>query len=549
MPKINQVLQGNDLAFLRMVANGWEYDLTAPDAYTAQPLLVAYMRAPENIRRVFGSLPEEARAVLQSLLEHEGRIPWGQFTRQHGELRSMGPGKRDRERPDLHPVSPVEILWYHAMIGKAFFDLPPEAQEFAFIPEELLDPFSELCDLPTRQWGRPATPGETAHLLPASDAIIDRASSLLAAARIGLEMNAWKHFREDWPKGLTPFLRDLLYAAYLLDEQSLPMPENTRDFLVHSRGEALGLLAKRWMHSRSINEFRLVPDLSIAESVDNNPHGTRQKVLEILSQVPGDRWWNLNSFIEAVHEREPDFQRPGGNYDTWFIRETDSTEVLSGFASWQRVDGRLLRYLITGPMHWLGFFDLASDTPGGMVTAFRYSPWALELFSENAPKGLPEEDRKLSVRDQTLICLPVLAPRWLRYQVARFTDWVQITGAGDEREYQFRASPNSLKRAHAQGLKTSQLGTLLERWSETPLPEGFARALENWEQNGVQVSLQPALLVRIHHPEALEALKKSTAGHLILEQLNDTTLRIHPNAESEVISTLARLGYLVQKEQ
>ncbi|MDO8969937.1 MAG: helicase-associated domain-containing protein, partial [Saprospiraceae bacterium] len=123
-----------------------------------------------------------------------------------------------------------------------------------------------------------------------------------------------------------------------------------------------------------------------------------------------------------------------------------------------------------------------------------------------------------------------------------------ISGSGSECKFIFRTTPNSLRRAHTQGLKTSQLCTLLERWSQSPLPEGFALALEKWEQNGVQITIQPALLLHIDQPDVLEALKKSSVGHLLLEELNPNTIRIHPDAETEIVNVLTRLGYLVHHE-
>ena len=548
MPKLNQCLQGNDLAFFRMVANGWEFDLNAPDAVTAIPILMEEMAKPERIRHAFQQLPEEARAAIQSLLEHEARISWGQFTRQHGELRTMGPSKRDRERPDRSPVSAVEVLWYRGMIGKAFFDLPPEPQEFAYIPEELIEVFSSMCDIEPVRWGRPATPGESAHPILATDAMVDQSCDMLAALRVGIEMNEWKSFRTDWPKGLSSFLHELLFAAYLLDEMRLPMPENIRDFLTHSRGDALGLLAKYWMRSKSINELRYIKELSINDELENSPFGARQKVLEILSQIPKEQWWNINSFIDAVHEREPDFQRPGGKYETWYIRDKATNTLLHGFSSWNEVDGRLLRYLITGPMHWLGFFDLACASPEGEPTAFRYSPWALELWSGHGPTTLPEEDAKLEVQLDAASRVPQLAPRWLRYQIARFSDWIALEEVDSVKYYRFQATPKSLKRAAVQGLKASQLTVLLERWSGSPLPDGFSRALENWESTGTQITLQPAVLIRFDAPEVLAALKKTPAARLILEELNDKTIRIHPNAEAELTAALVKLGHLVHRE-
>ena len=549
MPKLNQCLQGNDLAFLRMVANSWGIELTAPDAVTAIQILIEEMRKPEQIHQVFQTLPEEARAAIRSLLEHEARISWAQFTRQHGELRAMGPGKRDRERPDLSPTSAVEVLWYRCMIGKAFFNLPPEAQEFAYIPEELIETFSSLCSITPFHWGRPATPEESAFPILADDYIVDQSCCMLAAFRVGLEMNKWKHFRNNWPRGTVPFLRELLYAAYLVDDQHVPVPEKMRDFLTHSRGEALGLLANYWMRSKSLNELKFVETLSIDESIENTPHSTRQIILEILKEIPEGQWWNIDSFIKAMHDHEPDFQRPGGNYDSWYIRNKETETLLHGFSSWYEVDGALLRYMITGPMHWLGFLDLASKDEGSEPIAFRNSSWVPQLRSGHGPEILEEEDQKIDVGMDATIAMPLLSPRWLRYQIARFCEWIELTGKNHEQIYHFHATPRSLKRATSQGLNASQFISLLERWASSPLPEGFAHALVNWEQSGTQVTLQSAMLIRFKNPDVLAALKKSDASRLILESLNENTIRIHPNAETEITETLVKMGYLVHQEE
>ena len=51
----------------------------------------------------------------------------------------MGEGKRDRERPHLKPISPAETLFYYGFLAKAFFDSDKGTQEFAYIPDDLLE--------------------------------------------------------------------------------------------------------------------------------------------------------------------------------------------------------------------------------------------------------------------------------------------------------------------------------------------------------------------------------------------------------------------------
>ena len=50
-------------------------------------------------------------------------------------------------------------------------------------------------------------------------------------------------------------------------------------------------------------------------------------------------------------------------------------DYLRGFSTWDEVDGALVRFLITGPMHWLGLVDLAAPR----LPARRAPPSALRL--------------------------------------------------------------------------------------------------------------------------------------------------------------------------
>ncbi|PJF45505.1 MAG: hypothetical protein CUN48_18545, partial [Candidatus Thermofonsia Clade 3 bacterium] len=85
------------------------------------------------------SLPPEAREALDELVGRGGRMPRAAFSRRYGDVRPMGAAKRERERPDLNPASPAEVLWYRALIGQAFLTASSaEPQEYVYIPDEWL---------------------------------------------------------------------------------------------------------------------------------------------------------------------------------------------------------------------------------------------------------------------------------------------------------------------------------------------------------------------------------------------------------------------------
>ena len=537
MPDLVHALQGNDLGYFRMIANAWGIELNSPDAYTALPVLVSGICNQTLVNEIVEALPDQARRALLALLDNEGRMSWALFTRRFGEVRAMGAARRDRERPDLKPVSPAEMLWYRALIGKAFLNLADEPQEYAFIPDELLDFLEPLNAKGRLTLGRPASPGECSFAMLANDRILDHACTLLAALRMGGGTS--QQAGKDWEIPV-PVLTALLSSARILDAHNLPRPESARAFLEANRANALVALSQNWIKSSTFNELRLLPGLKFEGKWQNNPLQTRQTVFDLLSQLPQDSWWNLASFVNAIKEVHPDYQRPAGDYDSWFIRKENSDGFLGGFSAWDEVDGALLRFLITGPLHWLGFYDLAASDPQGPPTAFRPSAWAEALWHGKPPQGLHAEKDAIRVSGAGQVNVSCYSPRSVRYQIARFCEWEMEV----PQEYHYRLTPTSLDLARKQGLRTSHLIGLFKQYAARPIPPTLIESLERWEKSGVQARIEHVSLLQVASPEILAGLSKSRAARYLGETLNPTTVVIKPGGEEPIRNALMELGYL-----
>ncbi|MEJ5226197.1 MAG: hypothetical protein WHV44_17175, partial [Anaerolineales bacterium] len=137
MPYLINTLPQNDLGFLRIVAQLWGLELESADPSHAVVELVETLCDAALLEEVVSTLTDDARDALGALFASGGRLPWPAFTRRFGEVREMGPARRDREKPHLRPTSPAEILFYRALVARAFFDTPAGPQEFAFIPDDL----------------------------------------------------------------------------------------------------------------------------------------------------------------------------------------------------------------------------------------------------------------------------------------------------------------------------------------------------------------------------------------------------------------------------
>jgi len=545
MPDLKQSLLDHDLGHYRIIAEHWGVPLDAPDTRSALKALVMGLLDSDLISEIIEALPEKAIQALKSIQEKNGRVPWHQFTRNFGEVREMGPGRRDRERPDREPASTVEILWYRALVGRAFFDTSRGTEEFAYIPTDLLalipvtvfstkDPYGELQ---TSVLGRAATAAERAFPLLTTDRILDHACTLLAGLRVGLEVPPLDSFP-------TAFIQDIINQNGILGPNDVPNPEATRAFLESPRADALMLLAQTWLNSPDYNDLHQVPNLRAEGEWQNNPLETRQLIAQMIAPIPGLTWWSLSAFIADIHQRYPDYQRPAGDYDSWFLRDTGTDKYLRGFEHWNEVDGALIRYLITGPMHWLGLMDLAAPGEGEPVTAFKLSKWAGKIMLGQAPEGLADEKDQIHVRSDGRVSVPILGPRAVRYQLARFCLWED----GNVHEYRYRLTPSSLSKARASGLRISHLISLLRRHADS-IPPNIITALDRWDERGTEVRIQDVTVLRLGSPQILQALRNSRAARFLGDPLGPTTIIVKPGAEEKVLAVLTEMGYFGEGEE
>jgi hypothetical protein len=539
MPDLKQSLLDRDLGHYRIIAEHWGISLDAPDARGAVNSLVSSLLDIDLITEILEALPEPAIQALKALQRKKGRVPWYQFTRNFGEVREMGPGRRDRERPDRNPTSTVEILWYRAFVARAFFDTSRGTEEFAYIPTDLLalipttffskkDPYGELA---TTVIGRAATAAERAFPVHATDKILDHACTLLAGLRVGLEVPSLEPFP-------AVFVQAIIDQTGILDPNDVPKPDETRAFLESPRGEALMLLAQNWLNSPEHNDLHQVPNIQAEGEWQNNPLETRQLILQMITPIPAQTWWSLSAFIADVRQHYPDYQRPAGDYDSWYLRDTGTDEYLRGFEHWTEVDGALIRYLISGPLHWLGMMDLAAPGEGEPVTAFKLSKWAGKMMLGQAPKGLAEEKAQIHVRSDGRVSVPILAPRAVRYQLARFCLWED----GNVHEYRYRLTPSSLAKAREGGLMISHLISILRRHADS-IPPNIITALDRWDERGTEVRIQDVTILRLGSPQILQALRSSRAARFLGDPLGPTTIIVKQGAEEKVLAVLTEMGY------
>jgi hypothetical protein len=285
----------------------------------------------------------------------------------------------------------------------------------------------------------------------------------------------------------------------------------------------------------------LLPGLDFEGEWSNEPRRARQAVLELAAAVPEGAWWSLGAFLAGLRQARPDFQRPAGDYDSWYIRSAETGEYLRGFEHWEAVDGALARYILCGPLHWLGIVDLAQSADDAPPAAFRLTPWAGSLLAGSPPEAPPAsaEDQPISAASSGRLFVPRLAPRSARYQIARFCKWEGYENG----IYRYRLTPAALDAARRQGLRVGHLLGLLRRHAPG-VPPALARALQRWDEHGGEARLQRMNVLRLASPELLAALRASRASRWLGDLLGPTAIAVKPGAEEKVLEVLFELGCL-----
>jgi hypothetical protein len=306
-------------------------------------------------------------------------------------------------------------------------------------------------------------------------------------------------------------------------------------------------LAKAWRDDPTWNDLFHVPTLHPEDTGAwrNDPLLTRKAILRHLKVCAPNVWYKLDDFVAAVKQTAPDFQRPGGDYTTWYIRDTVTGAYLSGFESWDRVEGALIRYLVTGPLAWLGLVDLGAADPDMSPTTFRLTLASTIFLSLTEPPSEPEPATLTLRPDFTVLVSP--ARRYERFQLARVADWVTsplVVGTEGE-SFVYRITPTSLKRARRQGIPVARVLEFLGQVTGAPVPRFVEAALTRWDARGTEARLERGLLLRLSSEELMAQITSSPrTRHLIREQIGPTTTLVQERDWPRLVVALGEMGLL-----
>lgn len=498
MKNLRQCLIDCDMAMLRAIAQRRGIELTSNRQREVVELLAEELVQPESIADILEGLKPEEREALESLVAEGGRNKFHLFVRQYGEIRAFGPGRLERERPWEAPVSTAEGLWYSGLIYRAFDEVgekPRQGQtsEFIFVPQDVLP------RLPRVEKKPPAFIVETAS---APSAIRQGDLTLIqdTCAFLSYLQNEDVKPRKDG--GLNRRDVERVNERFLVREEPerlallhhlcqrlglvhtsegflKPNPPEAKRWLKSPRAEQLLALQVAWRDDPDWNELRRVKSLR-CESTGwrNDPLLARKTILEHLAECPPEQWLSLASFASAIKESEPDFQRPDGDYTSWYIREVTSGQYLTGFEHWDQVEGALIVHLVTKPLQWLGATSLGYDAEGNL-RSFLITPWGAALLVLPGETPVEASPSPIVVQPDFTIIAPAGGSLYDRFQLERVAAW-QSSGES----YLYRLTRSSLARGLRQGIKIEMVLAFLKRVSGGQVPKNVVSALRKVRGEG-----------------------------------------------------------------
>jgi hypothetical protein len=186
--------------------------------------------------------------------------------------------------------------------------------------------------------------------------------------------------------------------------------------------------------------------------------------------------------------------------------------------------------------------DFASPKKEGQEpwTAFRISAYGQSLLEDEVPDIPQLISEAVHIRSKGWIRIPPTVPRKVRYQIARFCEWLPMK----RESYMYSLSPDSLMKAKEQELQAEHLLALLGKHAEL-VPPNLIKALQRWDQHGIQAAMEKETVLRVRSPAMLEAIRESRAKRYLRETLGPTAVVIQEGSESKIAEVVMEMGFLV----
>lgn len=545
MQTLREVLENTPTALLREMAAAWEIDdadKAGRPGLTAG--LLARMAEEEAVQGILRRLDRQERDLLRQLLAAGGRLPAAPLIHTYGQLRS----------PNLAPaeweaLNALERLHRRGLLFRAYATWEGYRGPAFFVPAELWKSLPRVPRAAPEDLLQPLVPGEIqvipGDLSPHRDiavllALFRREAHLLTAeGQCPTGLRALEESLPPFPAYVT-FLLTVARQGRLLAPDlagALRPTAEGQQWLRAGPGLRAQVLFQSWREHPSWDDLAAIPELAVERPWPADLSLPRERALRHLSACAPDTWLAQASWAQLIEATDPEFLRPTGTGRRPRVRQREAGTLLEGVTSWSEVEGRYLRFLLQGPLHWLGVVDVGESPLQG--TAFRLTPLGQALLHPGA--GLPPLAEEPALVEGTLeVWVPREVSPYIVFLLENCAERVQ-----HDHVSRYRLTRPALHRALQRGERLESVLDALARYGRGPLPQNVAYTVQEWAAAYGQLRIHQPILLTAAEATLLEQvladpLVRSACG----ERLSSTTVEVIQDKAAGLEEQLDHLGYL-----
>jgi hypothetical protein len=270
----------------------------------------------------------------------------------------------------------------------------------------------------------------------------------------------------------------------------------------------------------------------LAEQLD--VPAARAAVLRVLARLPPGQWVTLADLGAWLETSAPTFLREQLDARSAALVEPTTGAPLLAEGSWARVEARLLRYLVLGPLYWLG--TVGTDTAGERVAV---TPTGSALLRDS--EAVPARPRERCTWDADgRLLAPARADLGALLQAERY---LLLEARAQLSSY--RLERDRVAVALSAGGAIQACRQLLERLTQASLPAAVEARLADWERGFGALALRPAVLLEARSPSDLDSVEGlQVVRPFLRRRLSPSVAEVAASQAPALVEELHSAGHL-----
>ncbi len=351
----------------------------------------------------------------------------------------------------------------------------------------------------------------------------------VAAVSSDLVVSRWE---ERWR-----FLLHLCLAGGWVKREGLSLvpARGAERLLEGGPGELRARLLERYLRDRGWSDLAAAGRVRQSLGTRQINEGAARRLLVNLLEESSERGWiDEDRFCEALRRQNPDFLREDYSSPSWAVLDTATDGELYGAGSWDTVEGEWVRYVLRGPLHWLGLIRWGMTRAGGAV-GFQF---LREPGGERDNTG-SEGETGIALEDGLELVATADGDLAFLYRVEPYLELVQR-----QRVSRYRFTLSSVLVGLEKGGSWQELREMLRRLTPNAASTEVLDRVGEWASRYGRFLLEDATIVTAGTVEDAELLVGLPGVAACLgSRLGTRSFKIIPERAWELVERLRKSGY------